>query len=245
MLNVAISGACSLARDVSDTLGTWVCSDFPSVVESALREIDPSATVNRSTGAVSFTAGSSTAGYERGHELIERLVNSGHTITISRFGSSEGGQTNPTNWDRAYVPFGGSSTEVSWNPDDTEHQIPVHTGGRQVIPTYLILAHELVHADQARIGILTSQDRSSSLIQRACEWSVLAPPPGSPTTSQMNNINSQIQQRCDYARRRDVDNGQAWFYHIRRNATSPYENIRIISENDLRQERNLPMRSSP
>jgi len=246
MLSVQIGGLCTVAREISDDLGTWVCSDFPSVVESALREIDPSASVNRSNGAVSFTSGvSSTRGFERGHDLLDRLVRSVHTIVISRFGSSEGGQMEPRDFNRACIPFVGSSSDVRWNPDNTDHLIPVVTGRREVIPVYLSLAHELIHADQARIGVLTAQDRSSSLIERSSEWSVLAPPPGSPRSSLLDNINNQIRQRCNYARRLEVNGEQIWFYHIRRTETSPYVNIRIISENDLRQERGEPMRSSP
>jgi hypothetical protein len=245
VLHVEIGGICSAARWVSDDLGTWVCSNFPAVVESALQELDPSVRVNRDTGNVDFSAGVSIQGYERGHELIDRLVGSGHTIVISRFGSSEGGQMNPSNWDRSYQPLQGSSSEVRWNPDNTDHRIPVISGGTEVIPTYLILGHELVHADQARLGVLSPQDRRDSLIERSCEWAVLAPPPGSPSNAQLDNINTQMQRRCGYAFRREVNGQQTWFYHLRRSETSSWQDIRIISENDLRQERGLPMRSSP
>jgi hypothetical protein len=172
MLRVSGSwtGQCIAVGVVLGPIGGYACyryrrSPFHDRVEEALRQIDPSARV-RDNGEVYFSS-DPVGGHARGHELLQRLVDTEHEIVIQSTGGSSN-QARETDTEGAMRPCTegrsglqcGSGCTVSWNPD-LPRQTCLEINGTMEAgesPPYISLAHELIHADWFRRGRYTYDD---------------------------------------------------------------------------------------
>jgi len=131
---------------------TVVTHTFRTQVQAELQELDPSARVNMTTGHVHFDTSVSYQGHERGHALLQRLVQSQHRVEIRETMGQN--QTASTDREAATDPNTGSGSIISLNRT-SRVRIPVYIQGHSEYrdsPLHITLGHELIHADQMRRG---------------------------------------------------------------------------------------------
>jgi len=123
-------------------------------VIEALKKLDPTAEINMKTGEI--TVGKkATKGHEKGHELLERIINNekGHKVTIK---SSFVNAAKPLNEVEATKENVGSSSDVYWSVEPT---LPTPTEkGVLPPPTFISLGHELIHAEHAIRGVWSGKN---------------------------------------------------------------------------------------
>ncbi|MCK5014073.1 MAG: VCBS repeat-containing protein [Candidatus Omnitrophica bacterium] len=195
-------------------------------VQAELQRLDPSARVNMTNGHVYFDTSVSFQGHERGHALLQRLVQSQHRVEINQTGGQN--ETIPTDREAASDPNTGSGSIISLNPT-CRVPIPVYIQGQvefQDSPLHITLGHELIHADQMRRGRYTlSQYRlfaGTPLLESLPLWGQLPP-----RTMPYRSLSGEyLHARIDEVR--DVGLTDLPSY--------------IVTENQLRQESGLPPR---
>jgi len=94
--------------------------------------------------------------YKNGNELIDRLINSSETVTID-VSSTESNHYVADNWYNAARKRIRSGGTITFNPfiETSYSVINPTTGfvdGKETAPSYIALAHELIHADRAMRG---------------------------------------------------------------------------------------------
>lgn len=135
-------------RRISPRTGDYTNLDertaFIAEAERNLRVLCPLANVSSRDGVV--TLAGTPASCPRGVELVRRLVQSCYRIDISKT-TGRNNRCDPT-----YRHGGKTGSTVYWNPQHTDPVAGV------VCPTYIVLAHELGHADQFVRGIIGPSD---------------------------------------------------------------------------------------
>ncbi len=94
--------------------------------------------------------------YKNGNELIDRLINSSETVTID-VSSTESNHYVADNWYNAARKRLRSGGIITFNPFiETSYSVINPTTGfvdsKETAPSYIALAHELIHADRAMRG---------------------------------------------------------------------------------------------
>ena len=138
-------------------------SSYIKKVVKALKQLDPSAKIDKQR-RVTFDSSKSTQHHYFGHRLLQQMVTSQRTATIVKTtegNSARPGSPNqpdtPNDWNDATKM--GTDATVSWN-QDSDPTIPtvdpgsINNWSMQHRPTFIGLAHELIHASHIQQGML-------------------------------------------------------------------------------------------
>jgi len=94
--------------------------------------------------------------FAHGNRLLRRMIASKHTVTID---ISQGHGINIFLFDPTHASTRGVGTggAIYFDPSSTTNTYTANTRGissREIVPTNMILAHELIHADRAMRGVV-------------------------------------------------------------------------------------------